>query len=139
VEFEDCIFCRILKGEIPADFVYRNKKVAVFKDIHPKAPVHVLIVPEQHIESIDHLTENDRDIVAEIFMVAKKIASDLGVDGGYRLLFNVGRKGGQLVDHIHLHLMGGWRQENVITEPVLNEAESEEAKHFKEDLTELLK
>lgn len=139
MEFEDCIFCRILKGEIPADFVYRNKKVSVFKDIHPKAPVHVLIVPEEHIESVGHLTEKDRDTVAELFMVAKKVAKDLGVDGGYRLLFNVGRKGGQLVDHIHLHLMGGWQQERVITEPVLDKAESEEARHFKDDLTELLK
>ena len=126
----DCIFCKILKKEIPAGFIYRGEKVSVFKDIHPKAPVHVLIVPERHIESIDQLTEEDREVIAEMLMVAKKTAQDLGVAGGYKLLINVGKKGGQLVDHLHMHLMGGWPEKEI---------DIEVAERFKDDLTSLLK
>lgn len=103
----DCIFCKIGKGEISSDVVYEDADVKVFKDIHPKAPVHLLIVPKEHIESIAHLEANHSDIVAKIIYRAKDAAKKVGLKG-YKLVFNVGREGGQLVDHLHLHLLGGW-------------------------------
>ncbi|MBI3458773.1 HIT domain-containing protein [Candidatus Azambacteria bacterium] len=108
----DCIFCKIIKGELPGDFVYKNDSVAVFKSIKPSAPIHLLVVPQinRHIGSINDLEEGDRAIVSELFLVAKKVAKDFNLDQtGYKLVFNVGRGGGQLIDHLHLHLLGGWK------------------------------
>jgi histidine triad (HIT) family protein len=103
-----CIFCQIVNHQQKADIVYEDEKVVVFKDINPKAPVHLLIVPKKHIDSINHLKEEDRNLVAEMIFLAKKMAQKQGIaQSGYKLLFNVGRGGGQLIDHIHLHLMGG--------------------------------
>ena len=107
---KDCIFCRIIRGEAPADFVYQGPSVVVFKDIHPHAPVHLLIVPRRHIRSINDLTEKDRGIIGEMILTAQEMARVHSIsESGYKLLFNVERGGGQLIFHLHLHLMGGWR------------------------------
>jgi histidine triad (HIT) family protein len=106
----DCIFCQIVNGKAPADFLYKNDTLVVFKDIHPHAPVHLLIVPRKHIRSINDLTAHDSEIVSETIMLGKKMAEKALVSkSGYKLLFNVERGGGQLIFHLHLHLMGGWK------------------------------
>ena len=105
----DCIFCKILNGEISTPFVFENDLLVVFEDIHPQAPVHLLIVPRKHIRSVNEFTDADRGIVAEIFMVAREMAGKFGIrDSGYKLLFNVEQGGGQEIFHLHLHLIGGW-------------------------------
>ncbi len=103
-----CVFCKIINHEQSADIVYENEKVVAFKDINPKAPVHVLIVPKKHIESVNDVGEEDRDMIYELLIVSKKIAKEQKIDEGYKLMFNVGRRGGQVIDHVHLHLLGGW-------------------------------
>jgi histidine triad (HIT) family protein len=110
---DDCIFCKIGKKQIPSDVVYETKNVMVFKDIKPSAPFHFLIIPKEHIQSIAHLQGNHKDILAEIIYAAKLVAEKVGLKG-YKLVFNVGREGGQLIDHLHLHLLGGWtKQEDI--------------------------
>lgn len=105
---EDCIFCKIIKGEIPSDKVYEDDMVISFKDISPCAPAHVLIVPKKHINNLNEITEEDSNIVAHIYIVAKEIAKKLGIDKtGYRVVTNCGEDGGQTVQHIHFHLLGG--------------------------------
>lgn len=105
----DCIFCRIMRGEEHADFVYRDEDVVVFHNIRPKAPVHVLVVPVEHIESINALEEKHGAIVAKMVLKSKDIAKQLGVaDSGYKLVINVGSGGGQVIFHLHIHLIGGW-------------------------------
>ncbi|MFC1814812.1 HIT domain-containing protein [Thermodesulfobacteriota bacterium] len=107
---KDCIFCEIVNGKAPAAFLYKNDTLVVFKDINPHAPVHLLIVPRKHIRSINDLTTQDSEIVSEIIMMGKKMATEASVSkSGYKLLFNVERGGGQLIFHLHLHLMGGWK------------------------------
>ncbi|KKS37973.1 MAG: histidine triad nucleotide-binding protein [Candidatus Sungbacteria bacterium RIFCSPLOWO2_12_FULL_41_11] len=106
----DCIFCKIIKKEIPSDIVYEDSDVVVFKDIHPKAPIHHLVVPKAHIQSIAHLEANHNEIISKLIYVAKRVAQDEDL-AGYKLVFNVGREGGQVVDHLHLHLLGGWGKE----------------------------
>lgn len=103
----DCIFCSIAKKEIPADIVYEDGSVMIFKDNRPSAPVHYLVIPKEHIQSIAHLQNTDQGITAQIIYAAKIQAEKLGLRG-YKLVFNVGREGGQLIDHLHLHLLGGW-------------------------------
>jgi len=106
----DCIFDKIIAGEIPSKKVYEDNFVFAFYDIHPIAPVHVLIIPKKHIESINDLEEGDVEIVGNMFLAAKKIAFDLGIaEKGYKLLVRTGRDGGQEVPHIHMHLLGGAR------------------------------
>lgn len=108
----DCLFCKIANKEIKGDIVYEDDKFVAFKDIKPKAPVHLLIVPRKHIESVNKLEEEDKELIGEMFLTAKRIAQKMGVDKtGYRLMFNVGRDSGQLVDHLHLHLIGGKKLE----------------------------
>lgn len=102
----DCIFCKIIRKEIPSTIVFENDQLIAFKDIHPAAPVHLLVVPKAHIESIAHLEPPHRDILANIIFAAKDIAAAQGLMG-YKLAFNVGREGGQVIDHLHLHLLGG--------------------------------
>ena len=105
----DCIFCKIIKTEIPADIFYEDQNLIVLKDIKPKAPIHYLIIPKQHIESVNHLKEENKDLIGVMFLTAQKIADKLGIkDKGYKLAFNVGRGGGQIIDHLHLHILGGW-------------------------------
>ena len=104
----DCIFCAIAKKEKPAELVHETADVVVFKDIKPDAPVHLLIVPKKHVVSIAELAPEDRGLVAELLFTAKDVAKAQGLSG-YRLCFNVGREGGQIVDHLHLHMLGGWK------------------------------
>jgi len=107
---EDCIFCRIAKKEIPSEIIHEDKDFIVFKDIKPKAPVHILLVPKKHIVSINHIEQEDRDLMGDLFLLTKKIAEDIGLrKKGYKLVFNVGEGGGQVVGHLHLHLLGGWK------------------------------
>ena len=107
----DCLFCKIAQGQLPAETVYEDSEVKIFKDIHPKAPVHLLVIPKIHIQSIAHLEDDHNDIIAKLIYAAKHTAAEQGLKG-YKLLFNVGREGGQVVDHLHLHIMGGWDSVN---------------------------
>lgn len=100
----DCLFCKIINKEMPSDIAYEDDEMISFKDIHPKASFHVLIVPKKHIDSLAHL--EDRDLAAKMIFTAKKIAEDNNLTG-YKLIFNVGRDGGQIIDHLHLHLLSG--------------------------------
>ncbi len=109
----DCIFCKIVKKEIPSDFLYEDDSISVFKDIRPSAPVHYLIVPKEHIQSIAHLEGNHKEVLASIIYTAKNMAEKLNLKG-YKLVFNVGREGGQVIDHLHLHLLGGWGRKSDI-------------------------
>lgn len=102
----DCVFCRIIKKEIPTEIEFEDENLIVFKDIHPKTEIHFLIVPKKHIASIKTLAEIDKNLAAEILLIAKKMGEKSKLSG-YRLIFNVGRKGGQIVDHLHLHFLGG--------------------------------
>lgn len=105
---DDCIFCKIIKGEIPCNLVFEDDKVICFKDINPEAPVHVLIVPKKHIESLNSLTDEDTAIISHIYKVAKDVVKDLNVDNtGYRIVTNCGEDGGQSVNHVHFHVLGG--------------------------------
>ena len=105
---ENCIFCRIIKGEIPSQIVYQNDKVVVFKDINPVAPVHVLIAPRVHIESVRDIGEGNADVIADIHFAVNKAAEMLGVSQkGFRLINNCGADAGQTVPHLHYHLIGG--------------------------------
>lgn len=105
----DCIFCKIAAGEIPSQKVFEDDSVVAFKDLSPKAPVHVLIVPKKHIQSVAHFTAEDKDLAAHIFVdVVPKLAAELGItDGGFRTVMNTGDDGGQTVNHLHVHLLGG--------------------------------
>ncbi|MBI3627729.1 MAG: histidine triad nucleotide-binding protein [Candidatus Sungbacteria bacterium] len=103
----DCIFCKISKSELPSDTVFADNEVLAFRDIHPKAPVHVLIIPKKHIDSIHHIESAEASLISKLVYTAKDIATSERLKG-YKLLFNVGREGGQVVDHLHLHLLGGW-------------------------------
>ncbi len=106
---DDCLFCKIAKGETPTQFLYENDTLVVFKDINPHAPVHLLIVPKKHIRSINDLTQDDKNIVSEMITTARDMAMEKSISkSGYKLFFNVERGGGQLIFHLHLHLVGGW-------------------------------
>ena len=106
----DCIFCQIVRDEASAEFLYKNESLVVFKDINPHAPVHLLIVPRKHIRSINNIDAKDAGIVSEMILTGKMIAKQTGIaESGYKLLFNVERGGGQVIFHLHLHLLGGWK------------------------------
>ena len=103
---DDCIFCRIVNKEIPAGVVYEDDEVLAFSDIAPQAPVHIQIIPKQHIPALAEV--NDYAIMGKLFRVLNQLAKDMGVDqSGYRTVINNGRAAGQAVDHLHLHLLGG--------------------------------
>jgi len=104
---ENCLFCKIAGGKLNSETVFEDKNFKVFKDAHPKAPVHLLLIPKKHIQSIAQLCPKDENIVAQMIYTAKKIASEEKLSG-YKLVFNVGRDGGQVIDHLHLHILGGW-------------------------------
>lgn len=105
---EDCLFCKFANKEKPKEFVYEDDEIVAFKDVHPLAPVHILIIPKKHITSITDITEKDTELMGRIVLTAKKIADNLDISKpGYKLLFRVGSHGGQEVKHIHLHLIGG--------------------------------
>ena len=104
----DCIFCKIVAGEIPSDTLYQDEMVVAFRDINPQAPVHVLIIPREHIPSLTDLPESGPTVMGHVVEVANQLAKNEGVsEKGYRLAINCGEQGGQLVPHLHLHLLGG--------------------------------
>lgn len=104
-----CIFCQIAHGQTDTEMLYQSDSLVVFKDINPHAPVHLLLVPKKHIRSVNDVSEADQGILAELILVAKQMAREHGVArSGYKLLYNVERGGGQVVFHLHMHLIGGW-------------------------------
>jgi histidine triad (HIT) family protein len=104
----DCIFCKIAAGEIPSAVVYEDDQLFAFKDINPAAPVHILIIPKQHITSALEIDQENSDLIGQIYVAAAKIAKEMGIDGtGFRIVNNCGSDGGQTVGHIHFHLLGG--------------------------------
>ena len=104
----DCLFCKIIKREIPASIVYEDDRVLAFNDINPQAPAHVLVIPKRHIESLNELAPGDDAIVGELVRRAAAIAKERGISaGGFRTVFNTNRDAGQTVLHVHLHLLGG--------------------------------
>ena len=104
----DCLFCKIIKREIPASIVYEDDRVLAFNDINPQAPTHVLVIPKRHISTLNDLTPDDDAIVGEVVRRAAAIADERGISaGGFRTVFNTNREAGQTVFHIHLHLLGG--------------------------------
>jgi len=104
----DCIFCKIAAGEIPADIVYQDEEIIAFRDISPQAPRHLIIIPRKHIPSLDQMKESDAALLGRMVAIASKLAKDEGVaEKGYRLAINCGAEGGQLVPHLHMHLLGG--------------------------------
>ena len=107
---KDCVFCKIVSGEAKSTVVYRDEQVAAFRDVHPVAPTHILIVPNRHIDSVGTLEPEDEPLMGHIFTVARRLAEDEGISqGGYRLITNTGANGGQTVFHLHVHLIGGQR------------------------------
>jgi len=102
----NCLFCKIINKGEQSDFVYENDNLIVIKDINPKAPIHLLIIPKKHIHSVNHFEESDKELIGEMILCAKKIAKEKNL-AGYKLLINVGREAGQIVDHIHMHLLSG--------------------------------
>lgn len=105
---EDCLFCNIIKGDIPSTKVYEDDNFFAFKDIAPVAPVHVLVIPKKHVASIADLTADDADVAGGMLFAIQKVAQQLGLDKeGYRVIFNTGEKAGQTVHHMHAHILGG--------------------------------
>ncbi|WP_426349182.1 histidine triad nucleotide-binding protein [Alloiococcus sp. CFN-8] len=105
---DNCIFCKIINGDIPSQKIYEDDKVLVFKDINPEAPVHILAIPKEHIESVNEINEENSLIINHIFLVISKVTKDLGIDKtGYRIVNNCGKDGLQTVPHLHFHVFGG--------------------------------
>ena len=105
---DDCVFCKIVAGEIPADILYQGDEVIAFRDINPLAPTHLLIIPKKHIPSLGHLSEAELSLIGDMVNAANQLAKREGIaESGYRLVINCGKQGGQLVPHIHMHLLGG--------------------------------
>ncbi len=105
---DDCVFCNIVKREIQSDILHETDTLIVIRDIMPKAPVHLLVVPKQHIPSITDIEQSHQELMGELIVTAKQVAQDQQIAGsGYKLVFNVGKDGGQVIPHIHLHLLGG--------------------------------
>ncbi len=103
----NCIFCKIINGEIPSSKVYEDEYCLAFKDLNPAAPVHVLVVPKTHIESLDHVNQENIDIVSKVVLAIPAVAKAAGVQNGYRVITNIGEDGGQTVKHLHFHVLGG--------------------------------
>jgi histidine triad (HIT) family protein len=104
----DCIFCQIIAKEIPTQFLYEDEELVAFPDIHPLTPIHLLIVPRKHIPSLAHLSETEAPLIGRMAIVARQLAKEKGIaDRGYRLVINTGPEGGQVVPHLHMHLLGG--------------------------------
>ena len=102
----NCIFCKIVNGEIPSTKVYEDETVLAFRDINPAAPVHVLVIPKKHVESAVALTDEDSELIAHIFEVIRTVSEKEGLENGFRLVSNVGEDGGQTVKHLHFHILG---------------------------------
>ena len=109
----DCLFCKIINGDIPGTIVHRDEQVTAFRDLHPLAPTHILIVPNKHIDSVNSLTSEDESLTGHLFTVARELAEKEGIsENGYRLIANTGAHGGQTVFHLHMHLLGGVRMKH---------------------------
>lgn len=105
---EDCLFCKIVKGEIPSSKVYEDEEILAFKDINPAAPIHILVIPKKHIISLAHMEKEDEALIGRIYGVINEIARDQGFkENGYRVIVNCGKDGGQEVMHLHFHLLAG--------------------------------
>lgn len=105
---EDCVFCNIVNKTLESQALFENEELLVVRDILPKAPVHLLIIPKKHIVSVHHMESSDAKLLGDMIFVAKQMAEKFGVgDTGYKLIFNVGRDGGMVIPHMHLHLLGG--------------------------------
>ena len=106
----DCIFCQIIAGKVPSKILYQDEEVVVFPDVNPQAPTHLLIVPKRHIPSLTHLSEAESSLIAHMVNIANRLAKEGDVsESGYRLVVNCGEEGGQVVPHLHMHLLGGQR------------------------------
>lgn len=103
----DCLFCKIIKGEIPSTKVYEDDKILAFRDINPMAPTHILVIPKEHIGGVDELNDQNSAVVSHIFAKIAEIAKKEGLENGYRVVSNVGEDGGQTVRHLHFHILGG--------------------------------
>ncbi|WP_158789492.1 HIT domain-containing protein [Granulicella sp. L46] len=103
----DCLFCKIADGVIPVTRVYENKAVLAFPDINPQAPVHILVIPKQHFASLAHTSSTEAELLNELLLAANKVAQLQHLDNGFRVVINTGPDGGQTVDHLHVHLLGG--------------------------------
>lgn len=103
----DCLFCKILAGEIPSDKIYEDDKMLVFKDLYPKADVHLLAIPRVHIESLNEVSNEHDEIIAHMIKQLPKLAKEQGLQDGFRTIINTGKGGGQVVFHLHMHLLGG--------------------------------
>ncbi|MFW5979794.1 MAG: histidine triad nucleotide-binding protein [Halanaerobiales bacterium] len=104
----ECLFCNITAGETDTELLYKDDKIAVFEDINPQAPVHLLLVPHKHLSSLRELNENHKELIGHIYLVANKLAEEKDIaESGYRIVSNCGKEGGQTVSHIHFHLLGG--------------------------------
>ncbi len=101
------MFCKIANGELKSEILYSDEEVVAFKDINPQAPVHVLVIPRKHISKHSEITQEDQAVIGKMHLVAKKLAEDLGISDGYRLVINCGERAGQTVWHLHMHLLGG--------------------------------
>ena len=103
----DCLFCKIIEGEIPSQCLYQDDKIYVFKDIDPQAPVHFLVIPKKHIDSLDTMDDEDGELIGYVFKKIRDLAKEQGLKDGYRVVNNIGEDGGQSVKHMHFHVLGG--------------------------------
>lgn len=108
----DCIFCNIVQKSTPAKLVYEDEKAIAFEDIHPKAPIHLLVVPKEHLTSLAHANPEQQQLLGHLLLVVKKLAQD-NKAAGYKTVINTGREGGQVIDHLHLHLLAGQKQAEI--------------------------
>ncbi len=106
----DCIFCKIINKEIPASFLFEDEDLIVIKDIKPKAPVHLLVIPKEHIVNLDDVSEKHANLLSKILLTSKKLASENNISGRYKVATNIGELGGQVIFHMHFHLVGGWEK-----------------------------
>ena len=103
----DCLFCKIVAGDIPADKLYEDDDVFAFRDISPQAPTHFLVIPKKHLSDLSAVDEDHEKLIGKLVRIGAKLAAQEGLDGGYRVIFNNGPDGGQIVYHIHMHILGG--------------------------------
>ena len=103
----DCLFCKIIEGDIPSQCLYEDDKIYVFKDIDPQAPVHFLVIPKKHIDSLDTMADEDAELIGYVFKKIRDLAREQGLKDGYRVVNNIGEDGGQSVKHMHFHVLGG--------------------------------
>jgi len=108
---KDCLFCKIVNGNIPSEFLFENEDLIVIRDINPQAPAHLLLIPKNHIRGINDVTEAEAEIMPGMIMAARQMAKKENVaESGYKLVFNVEKGGGQVIFHLHMHLIGGWKK-----------------------------